>query len=108
MMARTPDLSCAWSLPTSKPRRESISSWFRTRSGAPSGAAFSKVSAALGAASSGLGVSSAICTANLRLLNDHFLEQHVAHLVGRSRHIDAAQQLFLQAQHAGRPLEIVQ
>ena len=42
------------------------------------------------------------------LLNDHFLEQHVAHMIGRGGHIDPAQQFLLQAQHAGRAFEVLQ
>src|SRR5256885_7284908 len=106
MMARTPDLSCTCSELTSKPSRESISSWFSTRSALPDASgAVSKVAAALGAASSvGAGGSSAMLTVlatQTTLLNDHFLEQHVAHLVRRGCHIDPAQQFFFQPQHAG-------
>src|SRR4051812_47807712 len=107
MMARTPDLSCTWSELTSKPRRESISSWFSTRSAPEPSPAASKaaICAASSADISGGGVSSAICVI---LLNDHFFEQHVTHLVRRGRDIDPAEQFLFQAQHAGRAFEIVE
>src|SRR6185312_774974 len=105
MMARTPDLSCICSLLTSKPRRESISSWFSTRS-APAGSA-AAVSASVCWISSAMVLSRKVCWPK-GLLDDHFLEQHVAHMIGRGRHIHAAQQLFLQAQHAGRTFQVVQ
>src|SRR4051812_38021453 len=118
MMARTPDLSCIWSELTSKPRRESISSWFKMRSALPppsppSGAGVT--SAPSSAAASTSGVSSAILQSLLLvapasptlLLNDHLLEQHVAHFIWRGRDIDPAQQFFLHAQHPARSFEIV-
>src|SRR5579883_747319 len=111
MMARTPDLSCIWSELTSNPKRESISSWFSTRSAAPS----EPLSAARAAAILGSSLSSAIfyslyvaALSARGLLNDHLFQQHVAHMIGRGRDIDPAQQLFLQPQHPGRAFEIVQ
>src|SRR5579863_9281464 len=104
MMARTPDLSCNCSELTSKPRRESISSWLRMRSAAAA-AAGSSCSSRLGACVwSGGGVSSAMI---FPLLNDHLFQKNVAHAIGRGGGIDAAQKLFLQTQHAFRSFEIV-
>src|ERR1700759_1690526 len=102
MMARTPDLSCIWSELTSKPSRESISSWLRMRSPPPSVGAL--LNAASSSSCSGGGVSSAM---GMPLLDDHLFEKNVAHLVRRGGGINPAEQFFFQAQYAFRALEIV-
>src|ERR1700733_15391704 len=109
MMARTPDLSCIWSLLTSKPRRESISSWFRMRSAVPPLPATAMVSAAAPSpAASKLSVVSLMSSAmGAPLLHEHLFEEHVAHAIGRGGRVDAAKQFFLQAHHTGRALEVV-
>ena len=114
MMARTPDLSCSCSLLTSKPRRESISSWLRMRSAVPP--------TALSASLAGdrrvgvLGVRLRSAAGRLRslrfvghrfLLNDHFFEEDVADAIRRGGDVDPAQQFFLQAHDAGRALDVV-
>src|SRR6185437_13353868 len=100
MMARTPDLSCNCSELTSKPRSESISSWFRMRSAAA--AASGGVSGAIASGAGAGGVSSAML-----LLHDHLFQKHVAHMIGRRRRVDPAQKLFLEAKHAFRAFEVV-
>src|SRR6185312_4526743 len=99
MMARTPDLSCNWSEVTSKPKRESISSWLRMRS-APVPASDGMSVGAISVAASGGGVSSAM------LLHNHLFEEDVADFVRRRCRVHAAQQLFLQAQGTFRSLEV--
>src|ERR1700753_1526049 len=94
MIARTPDLSCIWSELTSKPRRESISSWFRMRSAAPPPLATAMVSAPASAA--GMSFSRA-SSAMMNLLNDHLLEQDVVHAIGRGGGVDPAGQVVFYA-----------
>src|ERR1700744_5829802 len=50
---------------------------------------------------------SCVSSAMVSLLHDHFFEEHVFDLEGCSRHIDAAQKLFLQADHAGGAFAVI-
>src|ERR1700742_2521851 len=103
MIARTPDLSCIWSEPVSKPRSESISSWFRMRSPPPP-----SVGALLNAASSSSCSEACVSSAMaMPLLHNHLFEEDVADLIRRGGGIDPAQQLFLEPEHAFRAFEIV-
>src|SRR5579862_5229744 len=114
-MARMPEPSLPWVSLSAKPRRLSISLWFRMRAvwaASLSAAGFSPCAVSLAiAAHSWASFSSSIlvfCSAILRvLLNQHFLEEHVGHLDRRRRRVDARQELFAQAIDPGRAAQIL-
>src|SRR3546814_7686056 len=95
-----PDVSLSPAPASSKPSRLSISSWFRTRAEPVSSPSSSDIESHSAARSS-------LVAIYVALLDQHFLEQHVANLHRTGRDIHPAQQLLAEPVHPCRAVQVV-